>query len=941
MGSAVSRPWHGLPDLRPGGFQVQPSLAELSDEEVYARLGSSEQGLAAAVVAERLGTYGSNELPHTAGVPLWLRFGRQFTDFFAIVLLTAAAVTMVAFLLSHDPGNLSLSLAITGVILLNAGIGFGQEYMAERATEALKAMVPERARAIRGGVRQEVLATQLVPGDVVLLEAGVTVPCDARVVSAHRLSVDNSALTGESRPVARTAGPAAPAASRVDLPNLVFMGTSVVTGSGQVVTLATGLDTEFGQIYRLTASVPETPSPLQRQVARMAKRVGVAAIAISALVFSVRLAAGSPLVAAFVFSLGVMVALVPEGMPATLSASLAFGVRRMARRNALVKRLLAVEALGSVTVICTDKTGTLTSAEMTVQVAWESGRLHHLQGSGYEPDGAVEQAEELRPMLRVGALCNNAVLLHPKADRTSDWRVLGDTTEGALIVAAKKAGLDLDAELAAAPRTSEFPFDPGRKMMSTVHREGGSYLSCVKGAPSELIPRSRAVLWDGHERPLDRSLRAEIEGEVDRLATGALRVLAIASRTVASPDPTQEQAEGDLVLLGLVGIIDPPREGVAEAIAATRKAGIRVHMLTGDHGLTAAAIGRQIGLVSSAHPRIVQGAELEGVSQDRLRQLLASGEETIFARLRPEHKLRIVSTLKEMGEIVAVTGDGANDAPALKRADVGVAMGRAGTDVAREASQLVLLDDSFATIVGAVELGRSVYENIRKFLIYLFSHNIAELAPILVASAVGFPLVPLSALQVLAIDLGSDVMPALALGMEPPEPGTMARPPRSPRESLFSRHVVGRFLFLGSIQSLGVIFAFFWKMSQSGLPFGAIHPGNPYYVEAMTMTQAGIVVSQVFNGFAVRTDRESVFKVGLLSNRRLVAAELAGLGIMAAISYFPPLEALFHTGPLSLQDWALLVGFGLLLFWAEEARKLAGRHLPDLLAAAGWSARAE
>jgi Ca2+-transporting ATPase len=903
----------------------QPALAELTDSQVYTALKSRAGGLRSEEVTSRLAAYGLNELPHFRRVSAWIGFGRQFTDFFALVLLGASALTLIAFLIGRDPGNLQLSAAILGVVVLNAGIGFGQEYMAERTAEALKAMVPERSKVIRDGLRMEVAAAQLVPGDVVILEAGNSVPADGRVVESHQLSVDNSALTGESRPMARRSGRVDPAHNPVDLPNLAFMGTSVVTGTGTMVVRATGLATEFGRIYRLTSSVPETQTPLQRQVATMAKRVAAAAMAIGALVLALRIGAGSPVVDAFIFALGVMVALVPEGLPATLSASLAFGVRRMARRNALVKRLLAVEALGSVTVICTDKTGTLTSAEMTVQVAWESAREHVITGSGYAPEGTVDEPDAVRSLLRAAALCSNATLIAPQATRAG-WRVLGDTMEGALLVAARKAGIDVENELARAPRTWEFPFDPGRRMMTTVHQEGRSAVAYVKGAPSEVIPRSQAVLWGGNVSELDPRLSARIEEDVDRLAARGLRVLAIATKFISTPKPTQEEAERGLLLLGLVGIIDPPRQGVPEAIAACRRAGVRVVMLTGDHGLTAEAIGRQIGLLRSPQPRIVHGGELHGMSEATLRKLLEDGEDVIFARLQPEHKLRIVAALMHEGEVVAVTGDGANDAPALKRADIGVAMGRSGTDVAREASELVLLDDSFASIAAAIELGRSIYDNIRKFLTYIFSHNIAELTPILAASAVGFPHVPLTALQVLAIDLGSDVMPALALGLEPPEPGTMDRPPRSPRANLFSWGLARRFLFLGSIQAAGVVFAFFWKIHESGLSFSAIHAGNPYYVEAMTMTQAGIVVSQFFNGFAVRTERQSVFRVGLFSNWRLVAAQFFALGMIASISYAPPLQALFHTGPLSVADWALLFGFGLVLFCAEEARKLIVRR---------------
>jgi magnesium-transporting ATPase (P-type) len=443
----------------------------------------------------------------------------------------------------------------------------------------------------------------------------------------------------------------------------------------------------------------------------------------------------------------------------------------------------------------------------------------------------------------------------------------------------------------------------------------------VKGAPQEVLPRCRTIRWDGVERPLEGDLRRAVEAANDAMASDALRVLAVARRLVPDGGVDQTVAESDLELLGLVGMLDPPRPEVTAAVAACRGAGIRLIMVTGDYGLTAEAIARRLGMVTGPRPRILTARDLDGTDEAALRELLVSGDEVIFARVRPEDKLRVVAALRALGEVVAVTGDGVNDAPALKRADIGVAMGRAGTDVAREAADMILLDDSFASIAAAVELGRSVYQNIRKFLIYLFSHNIAELAPILAATVVAFPLVPLSALQVLAIDLGSDVMPALALGAERPEPGIMDRPPRSAREPLFSPGLVGRFLFLGAIQSTGVIVAFFWKIHSAGLPFTAFDTANPVYREAMTMTQAGIVVGQFFNGFAVRTDVQSVFRVGLLSNRWLVAAEFLGIGIMASISYLPPLQALFHTAPLSAADWLLLVAFGALLFAAEEVRK--------------------
>ena len=499
--------------------------------------------------------------------------------------------------------------------------------------------------------------------------------------------------------------------------------------------------------------------------------------------------------------------------------------------------------------------------------------------------------------------------------------MLGDTTEGALLVAAAKAGLDLAAEESKAPRVTEFPFDSTRKLMSTVNRADGSYVAYVKGASAELLVRCAYIGGDGDGRPLTDQLRSTVTAAGDEMAAQGFRVLAVAWRRVESPHVAQDDAESGLTFLGLAAMRDPPRPEVVDSVRACRQAGIRIIMVTGDHPLTAEAIARHVGIVQRPHPTVVTGTQLDELDDGALSGTLAGPAELLLCRVSPEHKMRVVAVLQGRGEVVAVTGDGANDAPALKRADIGVAMGASGTDVAREAAVMVLLDDSFASIAAAVRLGRSVYQNIRKFLIYLFSHNIGELAPILAATFVGFPLVPITAVQILAIDLGSDVLPALALGAEPPEPDVMRRPPRSPREPLFSVPVVRRFLFLGAFQALGVCVVFFWKIHSAGIPFADFTADNPVYREAITMTQAGIVVSQFFNAQAVRTDRESVFRVGLLSNPQLVMAECLGVALMAAISYLPPLQAVFHTAPLSLLDWTVLTGFGALLLTAEEARK--------------------
>ncbi|HET8683360.1 MAG TPA: cation-transporting P-type ATPase, partial [Micromonosporaceae bacterium] len=495
-----------------------------------------------------------------------------------------------------------------------------------------------------------------------------------------------------------------------------------------------------------------------------------------------------------------------------------------------------------------------------------------------------------------------------------------------LLVAARKAGIDVTAETAAASRVGEFPFDPTRKLMSTVHATDNGYAGYVKGAPGELLARCTQLVWDDLPVPLTDDLRARVAAAADEMAGTGLRVLAVAWRALPCPRPDQELAESDLTLLGLVGMLDPPRPEVTAAVRACRRAGIRIVMVSGDHPLTVEAVARRVGIVAGPAPTVVTGTQLSTMDDEAVDRLLATADPLLCCRVSPEHKMRVVAGLRRRGEVVAVTGDGANDAPALKHADIGVAMGASGTDVAREAAVMVLLDDSFASVAAAVRLGRSVYHNIRKFLVYLFSHNIGELVPILVATFVGFPLVPLLAVQVLAIDLGTDVLPALALGAEPPEPDVMDRPPRSRQERLLSAAVLRRFLFLGCIQAAGVSAVFFWHINSAGIPYAAFTPDNTVYREAITMVQAGIVVSQFFNALAARTDRQSILRVGLFSNLRLLAAGALSLTLMAAISYLPPLQAVFHTAPLRASDWAILALLGVLLLAAEEIRKWWLRH---------------
>ena len=908
------------------------AIERIAEAEALAALESRPGGLSSEEARERLARYGPNRLPELRRRSPWLHFLAQFKDFFAILLEVAGAITLVTALVQGDSTNLKVAIAIFAVVLLNAIIGFTQEYRAERTAEALKRMLPARARVLRDGTPTEVAAEELVPGDVVLLGEGDAISADCRLIAVSELATGDAALTGESDPVRRQSVPVLEEVPRIQARNLVFAGTTVASGTGRAVVFGTGADTEFGGVYRLAGAIEDAPSPLQREVAVAARRVALVAVALGVLLLGLRLLAGAPFVEGFLYALGVMVALVPEGLPAVMSVSLAIGVQRMAAAHALIKRLSSVEALGSTTVICTDKTGTLTAGEMTAARIWCAGDSYDVSGVGYTPTGELVASDGSRAdglpgalglLLRSGIHCNNARLVH---DDSAGWAILGDPTEGALLVLAAKAEYDVEAQLRRTPRLREVPFDSQRKRMSVIVQDGPGQRVYAKGAASEILARSTRIAEGGRVRELGADDRAAIEAVVDDLAGQALRVLAFATREVEPRARLDaEELESDLVFLGLVGLLDPPRPEVTRAVAEAHTAGIAIVMVTGDYGLTAEAIARKIGIVTEARPEVLTGADLADLDEDALTARLAAvreGHEVLFARVAPADKLRVVSAFKRLGEIVAVTGDGVNDAPALKRADIGVAMGVAGTDVAKEAAVMVLLDDSFATIVRAIERGRAVYNNIRRFLVYLFTHNIGELFPIVFATLAGLPVVPLNALQVLSIDLGSDVLPALALGAEEPEPGLLERPPRPRSERLMSRAVIGRFVFLGSIQAIGATVSFYFALYAGGWSWGdPLSSSDQIYHEAITMTQAAIVFSQVFNGFAVRTDRESVFSVGLFSNRPLVAAEALGVAIMLAISYAPPLQSLLGTAALPAHYWAVPAAFGVVALIAEELRK--------------------
>lgn len=896
--------------------------------EIYGRLATRPEGLTEDEVNERQSRLGRNRILRVKGKPLVLKLLANFTHLMALLLWIGGVVGFIA----NMP---QLGVAIWTVNLINGAFSFWQEYKAEKATEALLQMLPPSACVLRNGSEQSVLAEELVPGDLMLLAEGDRISADARVVEASELRVDQSTLTGESRPVAKTheAG-LRTGMTRAEIPDLVYAGTSVATGVGKAVVFATGMNTEFGKIAHLTQTVVDTPSPLQKELDRVTKVVTAMAVGIGVLFFILAVfLAGVNLVVGIIFAMGMIVAFVPEGLLPTVTLSLAMGVQRMAKRHAIIKKLSSVETLGCTTVICTDKTGTLTENEMTVRALWVAGRRLTVTGVGYEAEGQILAEDQpipspadgdLRQMLVAAGLCNDARLL-PPTDGSNHWTELGDPTEAALRVVALKGGVNLGDELNRIPRLRELPFDSHRKRMSTVHQgPEGTSISYVKGAPHEILSLSTHIQINGQIAPLGEDSRAQIVAANDEYARNGMRVLAIAQRLLP-PDlglPKPETVERDLTFLGLIAMIDPPRPEAAEAVQKCRRAGIRVIMITGDYGLTAESIARNLGIIRTFPAQIIAGPELEKMSDEVLKGHLAG--EVIFARVAPEQKLRVVTALKEMGHVVAVTGDGVNDAPALKQADIGIAMGMTGTDVAKEAADMILTDDNFASIVNAIEEGRAVYANIRKFAMYVFNSNMAEAVPFIVMlfSRGVIPL-PLTVMQVLAIDLGTDMLPAIGLGSEAPEVGIMDRPPRSRETPLLNRPLIVRaLLWYGLLESVAAMSAYFFLNWQQGWPGAPLaQEGTLAYRMATTMTFATIVATQVGAVFGCRTDRASVFKIGLFSNRLILVGIVVQLCILGLLIYVPFLQRVFNTAPIGWVEWAFVLAWIPVIFLIDELRK--------------------
>ncbi|MBI2863872.1 MAG: cation-transporting P-type ATPase [Chloroflexi bacterium] len=911
---------------RNGRAETSAPIYSLPAAQVYAALGSSPRGLSEEEARQRLSQYGPNEIAEARKTSLVLRFLANFYQVFALLLWASAVLAFVS-------DSVALAWTIIAVIVINSIFSFIQEFQAERAVEALKKLLPAKARVIRDGEIEEVLARELVIGDILVLDTGDHISADARLVDEVELRTDNAPLTGESEPVRRAAEPEPVREVPLsELPNLVFAGTSVAFGSGHAVVFATAMDTQFGKIAGLTQGVKLPPSPLTIEVRNIALIIAAIAM-VAGMVF---LVVGTTLAQmsfgnAMLFAIGMIVANVPEGLLPTLTLALAVGVSTLAKKHALVKRLSAIETMGSVTTICTDKTGTLTQNEMTVREIWLDGETIHVTGGGYGPAGDFatgegpmppESRDRLRLLLRAASFCNNARLIPPPSPGDK-WRIVGDPTEAALLTLARKGGIDYLRDIEQTPRVYELPFESQRKRMATIHREDGELIAYVKGAPKEVLAVCSHILLRGQVQPLTDALRETVVEKNDDFALSALRVLGLAYRRL--PEGTDfhsvEQVERDLIFVGLVGMMDPPRAEVADAIKNCYRAGINIFMITGDYGLTARTIAMKIGLVKREGASMVTGADIDRKSPEQLREVLRAGE-AIFARATPEHKLRIAAELKHLGEVVAMTGDGVNDAPALKKADIGIAMGITGTDVAKEAAQMILTDDNFATIERAVEEGRRVYDNIRKFLVYIFAHLGPEVVPFVAFALLPVPLA-ITPMQILAIDVGTETLPALALGVEKAEPGIMERPPRPRTEHLLTVPLLLRaYVFFGIIESVFVMGGFFWVLYRGGWTWGApLDAADPLYLKASTMAFLGIVMTQVGTVFASRTNRVSVFTTGVLSNRWILWGVVFEIALTVALLYLPVLANFFGMHPLGLEEWAIAVFFGPVVFLADEARK--------------------
>lgn len=914
--------------------ETRRKFATESIADVMTDLHTTSTGLSQQEASTRLAKYGENTITREKQASQLLIFLKNFTSVMAILLWVSGFVAILS-------GTLELGIAIWLVNIINGIFSYWQEHEAQKATNSLMKMLPTYTQVYRDGKLQQVNATQIVPGDVFNLQAGNAVPVDARLIKATSVQVDQSALTGESVPeskkVAFDAGQGEFAES-----NLVYAGTTVGAGTATAVSFATGMHTEFGRIAALTQQQKRSLSPLQLELNRLTKQISLIAISLGVLFFVAAIFfVHYPVAQSFIFALGMIVAFIPEGLLPTVTLSLAQGVQRMAKKHALLKDLNSVETLGETTVICSDKTGTLTQNQMTVDHVWTPAHTYTVTGQGYVNNGEIQlngqpihygSDPDLDLLIRLVAF-NNDTEVEPAKGKARP-KILGTPTEASLVILAQKSGIDTNAYTQKFPRLKELPFDSDRKRMTTIHQHDPQTLSiCTKGSLSDLLPHCDTIQENGKVRPLTQADKDAIDAANRKYAALGLRSIATAYREIPQAADKEKQLDGltietaetKLTFVGLAIMSDPPRPEIYAAIKKCHNASIKIIMVTGDSSLTAKSIAVKIGLTSDK-ARVVTGTELDAMSKADLKQALAG--EIIFARVAPEQKYKIVSTLQEMGEIVASTGDGVNDAPALKKADIGVAMGVTGTDVAKDAADMILTDDNFASIVAAIEEGRTVYSNIQKFLIYILNSNLPEAVPsaLFLFSRGAIPL-PLTVMQILTVDLGTDMMPALGLGSEKAEPGIMDKPPRARNAHLMSRTVLWKaFAWYGLIASIISSGAYFFVNHLDGWPAHGLATSGSTYVMATTMTLAAIIFCQIAAAMNCRTENASVFKVGLFANRLVWFGIIFEIFLLALLSYTPFLQELFHTGPLALTDWIFLAIIPIPLFLIEEGRKWLNRR---------------
>jgi calcium-translocating P-type ATPase len=884
-------------------------IHQLTKDEALNSLKSSHDGLSQAEAIQRLIEYGPNRIDKVRGEPIGLVLIKEFIHFFALILWFAAGMAFFAESKQPGSGMDKLGYAILGVIVINGLFSFWQQFRAERAITALEKLLPQYVTALRDGKNGLILASDLAPGDVILLQEGDNVPADCRLLEAFSLRVNNATVTGESMPKARDAEQS-DEEEFLHARNTLLAGTSIVSGDGRAVVFATGMHTEFGKIAHLTQTAKAAISPLQQEIARLSRIVALLAFFIGVVFFLIGQAMGLSFWGNFIFAIGIIVALVPEGLLPALTLALAMATQRMAKRNALIRHLPSVEALGSATVICTDKTGTLTENRMAVSVLYLNGQIL----TTTEVRRQSELARSYQRFFEDAMLCHNL----KETQVAGKMQILGDPMEVALAQMAKTCL----GENISYPKINEVPFDTDRKRLSTIHQTPKGPMLYCKGALEMLLPLCDRVQMGAEIKPLTSEILEAYTLTLEKMARDGLRVLAFAWRELDDGHHDDgAKMERNLTLCGMVGLDDPPRPEVRDAIGKCRDAGIKVIMVTGDHPHTALAIGRQIGQIQSETPLIITGEKLRKLSEIQLR-LALDEPDIIFARVGADQKMRIVSALQKKKHIVAVTGDGVNDAPALKMADIGIAMGVTGTDVAKAAADMILLDDNFASIVAAIEEGRAVYDNIRKFLTYILTSAIPELVPYLVFALFKIPL-PLTIIQILAVDLGTDMLPALGLGADPPAAGIMLKPPRPRNERLLNWPMILRaYLFLGLLEAAAAMAVYFLVLQDSNWSWGEqLASSDPVYLQATTACLGAIILMQVFNVFLCKTPERSLFGAGNFTNHLLLWGVAFEVTIILAIVYTPWGHFIFGTAPIALSVWLFMLPCAVGMLLLEEVRK--------------------